>query len=64
MHEGPPLKMCPFRSVIATGQAKLGHAVTGMTERDCDGTHCQLWLNTGTEADCVFLLIGKKMIEG
>jgi len=56
-------KFCPFRSIIPTSQAKLGHAMTGMSERDCDGVHCQLWVNTGSDADCVLVLIGKALMQ-
>ena len=58
------LGYCPFRSVIPTAQAKLGHAKTGMSERDCDGPNCMLWLDTGEEAGCCFLLASRAFLKG
>lgn len=49
-------KLCPFRSVVSTSAAKIGHAVTGMSDRDCDGSDCMLWTDTGAEVGCSILI--------
>jgi uncharacterized membrane protein len=54
---------CPFRSVIPTTQAKLGHAKTGMSERDCDGHNCMLWIEQGETKGCAFALAARAIIE-
>jgi len=56
MRTTEPVGYCPFRSVIPTTQAKLGHAVTGMSERDCDGHNCMLWYEQGDQRGCVITL--------
>ena len=55
---------CPFRSIIPTTQAKLGHAVTGMSERDCDGPHCALWIQIGDEEGCAFAVAARSIAAG
>ena len=52
---------CPFRSVIATTQTKLGHAKTGMSERDCDGPDCMLWIDAGDDSGCCFAVAARAM---
>lgn len=54
---------CPFRSVIPTTQAKLGHAKTGMSERDCDGPNCMLWIEQGEHRGCAFTLAVKAYLN-
>ncbi len=56
-------RFCPFRSVIPTTQAKLGHAVTGMSERDCDGDFCMLWVEQGGKAGCAFAVLAQAAVE-
>lgn len=64
MTETERLGYCPFRSIIPTTQAKLGHAVTGMSERDCDGTNCMLWLEVGDDAGCCLAVAAKALAAG
>ena len=49
-------KLCPFRSVVPTTTAKIGHAVTGISDRDCDGSDCMMWTDTGEEVGCILLI--------
>jgi len=63
MHQPEALGYCPFRSVIPTEQAKLGHAKTGMSERDCDGPNCMLWVETEDDRGCCFALAAKAVVK-
>ncbi len=49
-------KLCPFRSVVSTTAAKIGHAVTGISDRDCDGSDCMMWGDIGDQVGCTILL--------
>lgn len=49
-------KLCPFRSVVSTTTAKIGHAVTGISDRECDGSDCMMWVDTGDQVGCILLL--------
>jgi len=49
-------KLCPFRSIVPTTSAKIGHAITGMSDRECDGVDCMMWGTVGDQTGCVLLL--------
>ena len=53
---------CPFRSVVPTTEARIGHAVTGVSARDCEGRACQLWMQVGDQEDCAFIFLTKAII--
>ncbi len=55
---------CPFRSVIATTQTKLGHAKTGMSDRECDQNDCMLWIDDGDNSGCCFVVAAKAVAAG
>lgn len=52
-------KLCPFRSVVPTTTAKIGHAITGISDRECDGHDCMMWTDTGDEVGCALLLAAR-----
>ena len=55
-------KLCPFRSIVPTTTARIGHAITGMSDRECDGSDCTMWTDTGDEVGCVFLIAARSII--
>jgi hypothetical protein len=55
-------KLCPFRSVVPTTTAKIGHAITGISDRECDGRDCMMWTTVGDQEGCALLLAARSFI--